>query len=342
MADRYTYFPSIGLFAAVVWAAAGVLRRFSRWSVGLICGAVLLVLALAAWFQVPYWQSSITLFEHALRAGEESPIAHHNLGHGLMETTSRLGEAMRHFKRALELFPGYPQAHYCLGNCLSVEGRFDEAEAHYREAIRNRADYAEAYYGLANVTVLKDRPDEARKHFTEALRLKPYYAEAHTKLGNLLLLQGDRDSGMIHLRTAVELFPAYADGHYYLATACAEQKQFEEAIVHFYGAIRIRPRYAAALNDLAWVLAAEPRAPHSPAEAARLAKKACECTGFKEPRYLDTLAVAYAANGQTNQARITCQEALGLAAASSNAPLVRHLETQLNKWSEKPATNGPP
>ena len=342
MADRYTYFPSIGIFAAVVWAAAAAFRRFSRWSVGLICGAVLLVLALAAWFQVPYWQSSISLFEHALQAGEESPIAHHNLGHGLMETTERRGEAMQHFKRALELFPGYPQAHYCLGNCLSVEGRLNEAEAHYREAIRNRANYAEAYYGLANVTALKGRPDEARKLFTEALRLKPYYAEAHTKLGNLLLLQGNRVSGMSHLRTAVELFPAYADGHYYLATACAEQKQFEEAIVHFYGAIRLRPRNAAALNDLAWVLAAEPRAPHSPAEAARLARKACEYTGFKEPRYLDTLAVAYAANGQTNEAKSTCQEALGLAAAASNTFLVRHLEAQLSKWSEKRAIDGPP
>ena len=342
MADRYTYFPSIGLFAAVVWAAAEILRGFSRWSVGVICGAVLSVLALASWLQVSYWQSSISLFEHALQAGEESPIAHHNLGHGLMENTSERGEAMQHFRRALELFPGYPQAHYCMGNCLSVEGRLDEAEAHFREALKNKTNYAEAYYGLANVVALKGRPDEARKYFDEALRLRPYYAEAHTKLGNLLLLQGERDSGMKHLRTAVELFPAYADGHYYLATACAEQKQFEEAIVHLYAAIRIRPRYAAALNDLAWVLAAEPKAPHSPPEAARLARKACEYTGFKEPRYLDTLAVAYAANGQTNQARSTCQEALGLAAAASNAFLVRHLEAQLSQLLDAPRTNRPP
>ena len=331
MADRYTYFPSIGVFAAVVWGAASVLRRFSRWSVGLICGEVLAVLALAAWFQVQHWQTSIALFEHALQVGEESPIAHHNLGHALMETTEQRGEAMQHFKRALELFPNYHQAHYCLGNCLSVDGRLDEAEAHYREALRNKPGYAEAYYGLANLTVLKGRLQAARNYFTEALRLKPYYAEAHTKLGNLLLLQGDGEAGMQHLRTGVELFPAYADGHYYLATACAERKQFEEAIVHFYAAIRIRPRYAAALNDLAWVLAAEQGAPHNPTEAARLAGKACEYTGFKEPRYLDTLAVAYASKGKTNQARITCRKALGLAAAGSNTFLVRHLEEQLSR-----------
>jgi protein O-mannosyl-transferase len=341
MADRYTYFPSIGIFTAVVWVGAEAFRRFSRWSVGLICGAVLSVLALAAWFQVPYWQSSITLFTHALRVGQVSPIAHHNLGHGLMETTDGLDEAMRHFKRALEFYPGYPQAHYCLGNCLSVAGQLAEAEAHYREAISNKASFGEAYYGLANVMALKGRPDEARKCFEEALRLKPYYAEAHTKLGNLLLLQGDRPAGMKHLRTAVELLPTYADGHYYLATACAEQQQFEEAIVHLYAAVRLKPRYAAAFNDLAWVLAAEPKAPHNAAEAVRLARKACEYTGFKEPRYLDTLAVAYATQGQTNEARTTCQQALALASAASNAFLVRHLETQLSEWQETPATNRP-
>ena len=332
MADRYTYFPSIGIFTAVVWAAAEVFRRFSRWSVALICASVLAVLAVAAFFQVQLWHNSIALFQHALEVGEESPLAHHNLGHGLMETTAERGEAIRQFKLALEMYPGYPQAHFCLGSCLSVEGRRAEAEAHYREAIRNKKNYAEAYYGLANLMALNGRPDEARKNFSEALRLNPYYFEAHTKLGNLLLLQGDRDSGLKHLRAAVDLFPGYADGQYYLGTACAEQKQFEEAIVHFYTAIRNRPRYAAAFNDLAWVLAAEPAAPHNPAESVRLAKKACQYTGFREPRYLDTLAVAYAANGQTNDARAACQDALTLAAAGSNAPLVKHLEVQLNKW----------
>jgi tetratricopeptide (TPR) repeat protein len=334
MADRYTYFPSIGIFAAVVWGAAIILRGFSRWSVALIWGAVLSVLVVAAGFQVQYWRNSIILFDHALQVGEESPLAHHNLGHGLMETTAERSEAIWHFKRALEMYPDYSKAHLCLGNCLSVEGRREEAEAHYREAIRNQKNNAEAYYGLANLLVLKGLSAEARTNFAEALRLNPYYPEAHTKLGNLLLLEGEREAGMQHLREAVDFFPGYADGQYYLGTACAEQKQFEEAIVHFYAAIRNRPRYAAALNDLAWVLAAEPGAPHNPAESVRLAKKACACTGFKEPRYLDTLAVAFAANGQTNDARAACQSALTLATATSNAPLAKHLEAQLNKWRE--------
>jgi hypothetical protein len=68
-----------------------------------------------------------------------------------------------------------------------------------------------------------------------------------------------------------------------------------------------------------------------------MATKACEYTAFKEPRYLDALAVAYAADGQTNQARISCQRAWELAAAASNAPLAKHLETQLSKWLERPA-----
>ena len=339
MADRYTYLPSIGIFAVLAWAGAELFRRLSQWSAGLICGAWLVVLATATWLQVQYWTSSIFLFTHALQAGEVSALAHHNLGHGLMETTNQRNEAMWHFRRALALFPGYPQAHLCLANCLSVEGRLDEAETNYREASRNKPRYAEAYYGLGNVLALKGRPEEARKCFEEALRLRPYYPEAHTKLGNLLLLQGDREAGLKHLRAAVEYFPAYADGRYYLGTACAEQKQFEEAILNLGAASKLKPRDPAPLNDLAWILAAEPAARRNPDQAVRLATRACQFTAFKEPRYLDTLAVAYAANRQTNDARLTCQHALDLARTATNTALVRHLEAQLKQWTAASATN---
>jgi tetratricopeptide (TPR) repeat protein len=334
MADRYTYFPSIGIFVAVVWVAAEILSRYSRWLTGLISAAILLVFAVATWFQVHRWQNSIALFEHALQVGEESAVAHQNLGYALLEDQGRAREAERHFRRALEMYPDYPEAHFCLGNCLHIENRLDEAEAQYRVALRLKPNYERAHYSLANVLALKGRVDEAMKNFNEALRVKPDYGEAYMKRGNLLLMQRDRKSGMSDLRKAVELLPANAEAHYYLGAGLAEEKKFQDAIVHFYAAIQLRPDYVEALNDLAWVLAAEPAAPHNPAEAVRLAKKACEPK--REPRYLDTLAVAYAVNGQTNAARTICQEALNLAIATTNAALAKHLEAQLEKWSKTP------
>ena len=152
------------------------------------------------------------------------------------------------------------------------------------------------------------------------------------KLGNLLLLQRERKAGMEHLQKAVEFLPAHAEAHYFLAAGLAEEKKFPDAIRHFYAAIQIRPAYAAALNDLAWILAAEPAAPHNADEAVRLARKATSIT--REPGYLDTLAVAHLFNGQTNEARVVCQEALNLAYGNSNAALIKHLEAQLRKWSE--------
>lgn len=84
MADRYLYIPSIGLFLAVVWSVAGLLKEH-RAALAAAAGIVVLALAAATRVQVGYWADSVTLFRHALAAtGEENYLAHIGLGKALM------------------------------------------------------------------------------------------------------------------------------------------------------------------------------------------------------------------------------------------------------------------
>ena len=332
MADRYTYLPSIGIFAATVWGGAEILARRSRPMVGFVCGMILFCFAATSWMQVGYWRNGLTLFERALDVGEASPLAHHNLGSELLEKVGRPREARQHFEAALELYPAYPEAHFSLGQALNLEGQFAEAERHYREAIRNKSDYAQAYYELGSLLVLKGRLDEARTNLTEALRLKPDYAPIRTRFGNLLWLQGEFREGLKQLREAVKSAPQYAEGQYHLATALAEQRNYKEAVAHFREAIQNRSNYAEALNDLAWILATEKEL-SEPADSVRFAQKACVVTRFENLRYLDTLAVAYAANGQTNEAIVTCQKAIDLALVEKDSALTAIFKARLEQWS---------
>jgi tetratricopeptide (TPR) repeat protein len=72
-ADRYTYFPSLGLgFAASLGLADFGRARLPRPTLMLAGGALLAVLGVATWKQTLVWRDTVTLFEHAVTASEHN------------------------------------------------------------------------------------------------------------------------------------------------------------------------------------------------------------------------------------------------------------------------------
>ena len=331
MADRYTYFPLIGVFVAIVWGTAALTSRwrYQRLALGLAGAGVLVACFACTWVQVGYWQNSITLFSRAIRVTKDNALAQHNLGHAL-SVKGNQAEAIRHFDEALRIKPGYPQAHFNRGNAYGVLGDVDRAIADYREAIRHKPDYEQAYCNLGMALALQDKLDEARTNFLAALRCKPDYAEAHTKLGNVLLLQGAVLEAMPHLYQAVKIRPDYDEGQYFLGEALACQKQFAEAAAAFRAAIRAKPDYALALNDLAWLLATQTDAHlRDVTQAVHFARRACELTQYADPKCLDTLGVALAEAGHLKEATSWTEKALTLATEAGDAPVVAELQKRL-------------
>jgi protein O-mannosyl-transferase len=334
MADRYTYFPLVGVFVIVAWGAADLSSRWRHRRVALCLGGAGVLIACFACTraQVRYWQSSIALFSHAIQVTENNALAEHNLGDALsLQGNQR--EAMNHLDEALRIKPGYPQAHFNRGNAYGVLGEVDRAIADYREAIRNKPDYEQAYCNLGKGLALQGRLDEAKTNFLAALRCKPDYAEAHTKLGNVLMLQGKTGEALEHLHAAVRIQPDYDEGQYFLGAALARQKQFGEAAGCFRAAIKANPGHASALNDLGWLLATCPDAQvRNVPEAIRCAGRACELTGHADPMHLDTLAVAQSEAGQLGQAMVLTEKAIGEATAAGNSALAAQLQAHLSLY----------
>jgi hypothetical protein len=92
-ADRFSYFPHIGLFVAVVWGLGELVCRYRIPSLasGLAAGLVLAALALLTWNQVSHWQDRGTLWEHAVLVTEDNDIAHEYLARWY-RTQGRLAE----------------------------------------------------------------------------------------------------------------------------------------------------------------------------------------------------------------------------------------------------------
>ena len=102
----------------------------------------------------------------------------------------------------------------------------------------------------------------------------------------------------------------------------------------------------AALNNLAWIYATDPRSELRDAdEAVRLAEQACQLSDRTVPSRLTTLAAAYAAAGRFDKAVATAEEAMRLAAEHGQqgdvAKIQAHLELYQQQQAYRPTAGVP-
>jgi hypothetical protein len=105
LADRYTYFPVIGILLMVVLSLPDALfrTRAGRVALGLAAACLLAVLCVSTQRQIAYWQDSESLFSHAL-AVAPSVQSHQQLGEALVEK-QRPAEALEQFGKGIAIKP---------------------------------------------------------------------------------------------------------------------------------------------------------------------------------------------------------------------------------------------
>jgi len=251
-ADRYTYFPSIGLFVAAVWTGAALAQRISIPRRALIAAAVVIVAAcaFATRVQAGYWADGITLWERAVAVTVNNSRAYNNLGTSYADA-GRQGEAAAAYRRAIQIQPDLPQAHNNLGLALVRLGQPDEAIAQYREAVRLMPDYADARNGLGILLMERGEVDEAIVHLTEAVRRRPAEAQLHNNLAAAFAQLGRMEDATRESLEAVRLEPNRAEWQYALGMAYAVQGDTARAILYLEAALRLDPAHTRARRALA-------------------------------------------------------------------------------------------
>jgi len=152
MADRYTYLPSIGLWIAITWAIADVMRVRPAWRVPVAVGAVLAVctFALLSRSRARYWKDDHTLFARDTLVVKDNALAFRGLGVAL-GGEGRYTEALPLFQRTLAYYPHDALTLYDIAGTLDKLGRLPEAAETYRASIRYAPEWAESRFRLADV-----------------------------------------------------------------------------------------------------------------------------------------------------------------------------------------------
>jgi len=151
-----------------------------------------------------------------------------------------------------------------------------------------------------------------------------------------MLQQGRCIEAVERFQRAIQLKPTYVKAHRNLMVTLMQMGKVREAITAGNQADRQIPDQPKILSLLAWLLAShEPSDGGDPLRAVELAERAVRLTHGQDVVCVETLAAAYASAGRFEQATATAQEALRLAQAAGQTPLVARVEKQLQLYRNR-------
>jgi len=138
--------------------------------------------------------------------------------------------------------------------------------------------------------------DEAIKAFSKAIEIIPGDYQAYNSRGVAWALKGDFDKAINDYNKALEIRPRYAEAYNNRGYARTQKGELQAALADYSMALEINPQFVDAYNNKAWILATtDDKQLRDGAQALMLAQKAVELDA--DVASLDTLAAAYAANG---------------------------------------------
>jgi tetratricopeptide (TPR) repeat protein len=250
-ADRFTYWPHIGLLVAVVW---GLGEIAVRWRVhaavsGTAAALVLGCLAALTWVQVGTWHDTVTLWEHALAVTQNNYRAHLALGN-YYEEQRQLDRAVAHFAECVRIHPNSAPYRFALGSALHQLDREDEAAVQLQEAVRREPDFPQAWHNLGFVRLHQDDPGEAVRCFRRALEGQPETPATLAGLGEALWRDGKRAEAVEAFETALRHNPRQAQAWHGLGVAYLAKGSPDKAADALSQALRFNPNLIAAHSDL--------------------------------------------------------------------------------------------
>jgi tetratricopeptide (TPR) repeat protein len=202
IAERYLYLPLIGfcmvisiLINAIPERSDGArLKNIARLKYFILIG-LLIFYSVVTVDRNPVWKDNFSVWANTVEKSPDNPIVHGGLGLAYQKR-GLLDEAIREFKRAIELAPNMAKNHYNLGLAYEEKGLFKKAVDAYKKAVELNPAYTNAYFNLANLSMRMQSRQAAIRAYRKVIELDPADIEAYNNLGVAYAMQGELDKAV--------------------------------------------------------------------------------------------------------------------------------------------------
>jgi protein O-mannosyl-transferase len=266
MGERFVFVPSLGFVIALVCGLDSVRTKVKSLTPTILAaslGIVALAFSVRTVIRNTVWKDNFTLFTTDAEVSPNSAKVQTSAGGILVEESGRqtnpakkakmLEEAVRHLKKAIEIYPQHGQAHLLLGNAYYNQDRYQDALTCYENAWNQRPYLWDSYTNAA-VTAKK------MKRYDVAVYVNQLMAERQQTAGQrphpLLWFDlganyedwGKADSAILFYQKAIDADPRLAKAYGQTARVYGMQLQnFDKAIEFGEKAVEIDPKL-----DWAW------------------------------------------------------------------------------------------
>lgn len=211
-------------------------------------------------------------------------------------------QAIADFNEAIRLDPTSPLAHEYRGSAWHKKGQHDKAIADYTAAIQLQANSPSAFVSRADCWLHKKAFEKAIADCNEAILFDPKYAAAFYTRGHAWRRKKQYDEAIADYDDAVRFGFNNSELCWCRAECWYAKRDFKKSIADYEEAVRFDPKDHASLNNLATIFAtASVDKLRDGKRAVELARRALDLDQ-KNPRYMPTLAAAFAEIGDFTEA----------------------------------------
>jgi tetratricopeptide (TPR) repeat protein len=331
MADRYTYIPLIGLFVAMVWSAAELLRARGAWHekasspgeaehptsnnrypTSIECQS--------GW---RWWLARIFPVSCARQEASASGICLYGARLALVSSgvliladcAAVTRKQLNYWRDDFALFghtlavttENNVPAHYCLGLAFGKQGKYDLAIPQFRAVLPLAPGLADAHYHLGLCLMSSERLPEAVAEYQAALQLNPGHPLARNNLAVTLLALDKLDEAAAQFVELARLEPDSPVPLCSLGGIRLRQRKAADAEAHFAEAVRRQPDFIPALTGLGRALFAQGKFTEAQTQFREVVRR---CPASAEAHA--NLGLSYARRSQLDEAVREFQEQLRL------------------------------
>jgi tetratricopeptide (TPR) repeat protein len=220
-----------------------------------------------------------------------------------------------------------------MAKVLEKQEDYRGSVAFLKKVVELDPDNETAYLDLVSVYEKTKDFEGVAKNAIKLLEINPNNLNAYYHLAISNFERGSYELPDDYLTDRMKSGEFYPKMAITLADKLLEKKQIKRAYDLYLENLELKKDSEYLLNTLGWMSATSTiKGVRNPKQALDYSLHLCKLDGYQKSEYLDTLAVAYAANGNFHMAATTAQKAVDIAIQEGNKSLAKRIQSRLRLY----------